>query len=91
MDTLDGRRAAAIKRIENKREFKYHALIYVMVNTMLIIIWAISGAEYFWPIWPMAGWGIAVGLHAWTTFGQQPISEADIADELQRESGRSTA
>jgi class 3 adenylate cyclase len=31
---------------------------------MLIGIWAASGAGYFWPIWPMLGWGIGVGAHA---------------------------
>ena len=88
MDTFDNRRAAAIQRIEAKREFGLHALVYLLVNTLLIIIWAASGAGYFWPIWPIAGWGIGVVLHAWTTYGQRPISEADIADEIQRETER---
>ena len=26
---------------------------------MLIGIWALSGMGYFWPIWPIAGWGIS--------------------------------
>jgi class 3 adenylate cyclase len=31
---------------------------------MLIAIWAASGGGYFWPIWPILGWGIGVGGHA---------------------------
>jgi eukaryotic-like serine/threonine-protein kinase len=33
------------------------------VNVMLVGIWAASGAGYFWPIWPILGWGIGVGSH----------------------------
>jgi class 3 adenylate cyclase len=30
---------------------------------MLIGIWAASGGGYFWPIWPILGWGIGLGCH----------------------------
>ena len=84
MDHHEQRRAAAIGRITDKRDFRNHALVYCAVNTLLVVIWAASGAGYFWPIWPIAGWGIALALHAWRTFGQKPISEADIVEEMHR-------
>jgi hypothetical protein len=31
---------------------------------MLIAIWAASGFGYFWPIWPLMGWGIGMAKHA---------------------------
>jgi class 3 adenylate cyclase len=43
---------------------RIHLTVYVIVNLMLIGIWAASGAGYFWPIWPILGWGIGVGGHA---------------------------
>ena len=43
---------------------RIHATVYVLVNVMLIAIWAASGGGYFWPIWPLLGWGIGVGCHA---------------------------
>jgi len=84
MDHHEQRRAAAIGRITDKRDFRNHALVYCAVNALLVVIWAASGAGYFWPIWPIAGWGIALALHAWRTFGQKPISEADIVEEMHR-------
>jgi len=42
---------------------RIHATIYVIVNVMLIAIWAASGGGYFWPIWPILGWGIGLGGH----------------------------
>jgi class 3 adenylate cyclase len=43
---------------------RMHATIYALVNVMLIAIWAASGGGYFWPIWPILGWGIGLGCHA---------------------------
>ena len=34
--------------------------VYVLVMAMLIGIWAVTGMGYFWPIWPMMGWGIGI-------------------------------
>jgi DUF1707 SHOCT-like domain/2TM domain len=37
-----------------------HVRAYVSVSVMLVAIWALTGADYFWPIWPILGWGIGV-------------------------------
>ena len=87
MDVHDERRAAAIERLEAKRDFERHLLVYVLVNTLLIVVWAASGAGYFWPIWVLAGWGVGLAIHAWTTYGQRPISEAEIRRESERSLG----
>ena len=42
-----------------------HLTSYVVVNTFLVLIWFFtSPGGYFWPIWPMMGWGVGVVLHA---------------------------
>jgi len=33
---------------------------YLAVMALLVAIWALTGAEYFWPMWPALGWGIAL-------------------------------
>src|SRR3954468_5406969 len=43
---------------------RIHFTTYLLVNLMLIGIWAASGGGYFWPIWPLLGWGIGLGCHA---------------------------
>ena len=84
MDHHDERRSAAIDRITAKREFRNHVVVYCAVNILLVVIWAASGAGYFWPIWVIAGWGIGVAADAWRSYGQEPISEDDIIDEMNR-------
>jgi class 3 adenylate cyclase len=46
-----------------RASFRHHFWVYALVNLMLIGIWAASGGGYFWPIWPMLGWGIGVACH----------------------------
>ncbi|MDH3295014.1 MAG: 2TM domain-containing protein, partial [Acidimicrobiia bacterium] len=65
MSTTEDRRQAAIGRLKAKRDFRSHVAIYVIVNVGLVIIWAVAGGGYFWPIWPIAGWGIGLAFNAY--------------------------
>jgi hypothetical protein len=47
-------------RTDERRE---HVRTYLAVMALLVAIWALTGAGYFWPIWPMLGWGVAVVSH----------------------------
>jgi hypothetical protein len=40
-----------------------HLGAYVSVNLMLVVIWLLTGAGYFWPMWPIMGWGIGLTAH----------------------------
>lgn len=31
---------------------------FVAVMAVLVGIWALAGAGYFWPLWPLLGWGL---------------------------------
>jgi fatty acid desaturase len=33
---------------------------FIGVAVLLIAIWALTGAGYFWPVWPLVGWGFFV-------------------------------
>ena len=47
-----------------RQSVKTHLTIYLLVNVFLIGIWAASGGGYFWPVWPILGWGIGVAVHS---------------------------
>jgi uncharacterized membrane protein YecN with MAPEG domain len=80
----DPRRNAAIERLKAKRDFRANVFSFIVINALLILIWAVTGAGYFWPIWVIGGWGIGLIFHAWTVFGQKPITESDVQREMQR-------
>ena len=61
-----------------------HALIYLLVNGFLVVIWAVTSGDFFWPIFPIAGWGIGLAANAWEVYGRRPISEAEIRREMDR-------
>jgi uncharacterized membrane protein len=82
--TESGLREEAIRSLRKKRDFRSHLLAYTLVNAMLIVIWAVTGANFFWPIFPIVGWGIAVAFNAWDVYGRRPITE----EEIQREQAR---
>jgi hypothetical protein len=84
MDNMDDRRESALKRLKAKREFKTHVAVYVIVNALLVAIWAMSGGGYFWPIWPIVGWGVGVAFNAWSAYFEKPISEDEIRREMDK-------
>jgi uncharacterized ion transporter superfamily protein YfcC len=77
-------REQAIESLKKKRDFKTHLLMYVLVNAMLVVIWAVTDSGFFWPIFVIGGWGIGVVANAWDVYGRRPITE----DEIRRESDR---
>ncbi len=79
-------RKEAVKSIQRKQSFKQTAFAYVVVNLLLIGIWAISGTDtYFWPIWVIGGWGIGLAFQAYDAYGRRrTVSEDQIASEMQR-------
>ncbi|MGZ5319134.1 MAG: 2TM domain-containing protein [Actinomycetota bacterium] len=78
----DELREMALARIARKQEFYAHLLAYVLVNGMLVAIWAMSGAGFFWPIFPILGWGIGIAFHAWDTFRRSEPTEARVQREM---------
>ena len=77
-------REAARRRVQAKRDFGSHLVAYVVLNAFLVLVWAVTGAGYFWPIWVIGGWGIGLVLHAWDVHWRRPVTDADIDAEMTR-------
>jgi hypothetical protein len=93
-------RQEAISSLKRRRRFTENAVAYVTVNGILWLIWALSDRSVdggvAWPAWVTVIWGFVLALDAWKTFGswprslRRPISEADVARELERQRRGST-
>lgn len=49
-----------------------------------------SSIPHVWNMWilyPLVGWAFYVGVRAWKTYLQKPISEGDIKREIERQVG----
>jgi hypothetical protein len=81
-------RDRAIKRLRKRRDFSAHLLVYVLVNAFLVTIWALTNPHgFFWPIFPLAGWGIGVVMNAWDVFRNDEFDEEQIRREMERLQG----
>jgi hypothetical protein len=76
-------RKQALKRIKEKRDVGAHFLAFVLVNALLVAVWAMTDVGFFWPIFPIVGWGIGIVFHAWDAFARPP-SEERIRREMER-------
>jgi hypothetical protein len=55
-------------RVQAVKGFYVHAMAFVVVNVALFAINALVGGGW-WFYWPLIGWGIGLGLHAFGVFG----------------------
>jgi hypothetical protein len=72
----DERYRRAKKRVDEIKSFWTHFGIYVMVMVILVLVdrYADNIPNTWWVQWPAMGWGIAIVIHAFTTYS--PFSTA---------------
>ena len=91
--TPEQRREMAIRRIKAKSDFRVHLVVYLIINTMFVVFWAFtsnvltagpgSAASFFWPIFPIVGWGVGVAIHGYTVYRGGVYTEEQIQRELR--------
>lgn len=88
MTTIDNRdavlRSQAIERLKKRSEFWSHLAAYVLINALIVTVWfAVADGGFFWPIFPLAGWGIGLFFHAMDVF-RRPFTDERIRREMNR-------
>jgi signal transduction histidine kinase len=57
--------SAAELRELRRRAFNIHASVTGFVGVLLIAIWLLTGAGYFWPVWAILPLSLVLAIHAW--------------------------
>lgn len=73
------------KKAEARASFKKHLVSYVVVNLFLFAIWLTSTrptTHYYWPLWPMLGWGVGLLMHYFGAFHADRIFS--VENEYQK-------
>src|SRR5687768_6838026 len=86
---------AAQARAEELQGFYIHLLVYAVVNLGLFVINLLTKGDggTWWFYWPLAGWGIGLGVHALAVFagvfgeGWKERKAAEIYERSRREQG----
>lgn len=77
-------RRRAVRRLRVRAGFWSHLLMFLTVNTVIVVIWAVTSGGFFWPVFPIVGWGIGLIANAWDAFGPDLVSEERIRREIER-------
>ena len=75
----------ARRRATAKYGFYVHAVVFVAVMMLLLVVNIVTSPGTLWFIWPLMGWGFAVALHGARVFllsGRNAIIEAMTEREL---------
>lgn len=81
----DELREQAIDSLKRKQAFRNSLISYVLVNAVLVVIWAVSGSGYFWPVWVIGGWGIGLAFQAYHAYGRSDtVTEAQVSEEMDK-------
>ena len=61
-------RREAIFTDKRKRGFLIHLFVYLAVNALLIVVNLLYSPGYYWFLFPLVGWGVALAAHAYAAF-----------------------
>lgn len=81
-------RRKASRKVGFRLGFYWHLAVFVLVNAGLAGINFSTSPGYLWFLWPLAGWGVGLALHAFGTLGAGDAREQMIEAEVQRELAR---
>lgn len=80
---LDFEQMCAVAQVQRSHDFKAHVGAYLVINAILIIIWAATGSGIFWPGTSLAAWGFGLSSqHFLNSFS--PITAERVRGELRR-------
>jgi hypothetical protein len=89
-DAMVQRHTLAIKRIQAKNGFTIHLLVYLAINTISVVSWALTEAGkpfpagFFWPIFLIAAWGVGLVIHGYSVYRGNAYTEARIQREMKQ-------
>jgi hypothetical protein len=74
MSTIEPGRDLAIRQLKARNDFKIHLLVYLIINGISVLGWAVREAGqplpagFFWPVFLIVGWGIGLVAHGYVVY-----------------------
>jgi hypothetical protein len=82
--TDESLREVAVQHLKKRQDFRAHLLVYALFNAAAWALWALTGTGFPWPAFITAFWGIGLIMNAYDVYGRRPITEQDVAREIER-------
>jgi hypothetical protein len=81
----DDLKRIARRRVRARLGLYIHATVYVVVNAFLALVQSQTTPQVAWALWPAAGWGLGLTIHAAVVFlGNSGVRERMEAEELRK-------
>ena len=79
-------RPPARRSTRHVQRYRRNVGIWAVMSVFFVAIWAAGGGGDFWPIWPILGWALALGIQGvkLLTGGDEPEKPGDEPDALPR-------
>ncbi len=79
-------RKAAEDRLRQQAGFKKTIGGFLITIVASVVIWALTGQGYFWPVWVVLGLGLATAGMAWSAYGprEKTPSQAEVEEEARK-------
>lgn len=72
------------RQIRRRRALLIHASIYVAVNVLLFVVWALTGGGHPWFLYVLLGWGIGLVAHGASTLLVTDTDDIVVEREQRR-------
>lgn len=69
-------------QLQRWRDFASHLTAYLVINSLFIILWLFQGNDFFWPVYPLIGWGFGLSFQHFNVVLRGQITEAEIRRKL---------
>jgi 2TM domain len=73
---------ATATQLQRWRDFSSHLAAYGVVNAIFIAIWAARGKGFFWPVFPLIGWGAGLSFQHFNEVLRGPLTEAQVQSKM---------
>lgn len=72
------------RRSARRRVFWLHVVVWAAVNLLLVVVWAVTGAQFPWFLFPLFGWLVLVAAHGGAAYVLQDPDDAIVGREVAR-------
>jgi 2TM domain len=65
-------------QLQRWRDFQAHLLAYLVGNVVFVAVWLLSGRGFFWPAFPLLGWGLGLSFQHFHVALRGQITDEDV-------------
>ena len=75
---------ADARQRQSTRNLRIRVASLGVVAAVLVLIWALTGPELPWIVWPLLSLGLVAGLDAWRVYATPPLRESELSGAQDR-------